>query len=727
MNQRYTFSFLMLTMIAGLLNAQIINVPADKTTIQAAIDSASTSDTVLVAEGTFYENINFKGKAITVASQFLIDGDTSHISNTVIDGSQPVNPDTASVVAMYSGEDTTSVLCGFTLRGGKGTKTTRDGYDALGGGGVIINNSGGAILNNIIEEIHLVQQEADIWTVGCGIYGYVNHNHTLIIRNNIIRNNTAKGPGAGGNGIFIAGGRIHIEGNSITNNSCQSDYYVALGGGIFYITGIAEGIIPEVTINNNIISHNILSSNTNNQDPISMGGGLYLGHVDKEVDLQIYNNLICNNSVDGRGGGFTVNDATSVVIFNNTIVNNTAEEGGNCLHLYFDTDLLFFNNIVWNDNDNGKDEIYLRPGENNILNAVFNNIISGWEGTGNINVDPGFVKDTFLLSEGSPCIGHGVDSIEIHDTWYYSASTDLSGNERPNPIDKLVDMGAFESPYEGFVHIPDTLFLADLIEEGVDTDEDGQISYAEAEAVTKLRLAVNHVACGGPCCGIRHYNNLIGIESFLNLDSLSIECTTVDSAVFNNTELKHLSCFMGISYIEISSCPALEYLRLNNIENKSLDLSGNKALKYLRMWKGAIRQLNISANSALEKITLSDMQDLHEICVWDSFSTDIVNMEIDTTGSPNAYFTTECTTGLSEYEQKKLNIYPNPTNNLLSIETDNSESLTIEIHSLNGKLFYRTKGEGPSFQIDLSSFQKGLYFITVSSRDYVRTEKIIKL
>ncbi|MFC2116642.1 T9SS type A sorting domain-containing protein [Bacteroidota bacterium] len=29
--------------------------------------------------------------------------------------------------------------------------------------------------------------------------------------------------------------------------------------------------------------------------------------------------------------------------------------------------------------------------------------------------------------------------------------------------------------------------------------------------------------------------------------------------------------------------------------------------------------------------------------------------------------------------------------------------------------------------MDLSSFQKGVYFITVRSRDYVRTEKIIKL
>jgi len=83
--------------------------------------------------------------------------------------------------------------------------------------------------------------------------------------------------------------------------------------------------------------------------------------------------------------------------------------------------------------------------------------------------------------------------------------------------------------------------------------------------------------------------------------------------------------------------------------------------------------------------------------------------------------------GVKENTNEGISIFPNPTNDLLTIETYNSDHYSIEITSMNGQVIYSTEMEGTSHQIDLSSFQKGVYFITIRSKDFVKTEKIIKL
>ena len=123
-------------------------VPQEYSTIQDAINACVDGDTVLISEGTYLENIRYKGKAIVVASLYLIDGDTTHIPLTIIDGSNPSHPDSGSVVFFIDGEDTTSVLCGLTITGGTGT------YDPLPlrvGGGINCWYSGAKIIHNIIE------------------------------------------------------------------------------------------------------------------------------------------------------------------------------------------------------------------------------------------------------------------------------------------------------------------------------------------------------------------------------------------------------------------------------------------------------------------------------------------------------------------------------------------------------------------------------------------------
>lgn len=55
-------------MVSQAFGQAIIHVPADAPTIQIAIEQAQPFDTIIVAPATYYEPIDFMGKAITVSS-----------------------------------------------------------------------------------------------------------------------------------------------------------------------------------------------------------------------------------------------------------------------------------------------------------------------------------------------------------------------------------------------------------------------------------------------------------------------------------------------------------------------------------------------------------------------------------------------------------------------------------------------------------------------------------
>jgi len=341
------------------------------------------------------------------------------------------------------------------------------------------------------------------------------------------------------------------------------------------------------------------------------------------------------------------------------------------------------------------------------------------------------------------------------------------------------------------VNIPDAYFRNALIEAGVDTNNDGEISYAEAETITNLNVRE------------RNISDLTGIEAFINLDSLECsnnQLTSLD--ISKNTNLIFLYCGLNqltsldiskntaiqelwcgdnpITNLDVSKNTALEWLYCNNSQLTSLDVSKNTALKCLYCHENQMTSLNVSDNTVLEflfcndnqlvnlnvsgcpalmnlycgsnqlstldisscytdfhtdlfklkggpiELDISDMPSLYEVCVWVlPFPPD--GFYMDTTGSPNVNFTTECSaTALNIYQENStINIYPNPSDDIINIEIENIKNATLEIYNLGGKLIFIKELHSKLEKIDVSDFPSGIYIVKIMQDMAVNVRKVV--
>ena len=252
-----------------------ITVPGSFNSIQSAINAASNGDTIIVSPGTYYENINFRGKNVVLTSWYYLNADINYIASTIINGSNPAFDDTASCVIFNSWEDSTAVLQGFTITGGTGTKW----LDIHGagifreGGGILVENSSPTIRHNLITGNCLTNMNGVISTGGGGIrFGDGNPE----ISNNVITSNQARY----GAGIVLNYTGCKIRNNLIVSNSGGADYY---GGSAIWINNNMPST-PKI-IENNTITNNF-SSHTNGT------GGILVWSA---ADVQMKNNIVYGN------------------------------------------------------------------------------------------------------------------------------------------------------------------------------------------------------------------------------------------------------------------------------------------------------------------------------------------------------------------------------------------------------------------------------------------------
>jgi poly(3-hydroxybutyrate) depolymerase len=362
-------------------------------------------------------------------------------------------------------------------------------------------------------------------------------------------------------------------------------------------------------------------------------------------------------------------------------------------------------------------------------------------------------------------------------SWPGAVGNETFDRPRNMDINAGVEIWNFLKRFErSSVYIPDTAFLYALIEEGVDTNGDNLISFEEAEAI----ISLNFNRGGGQNClnpdGIK---SLDGIEAFINLDTLKCSSNGIRSLdLSNNTALTYLDCSENpITNLDVSYCPLLEELYCEANKLTSLDLSNNPVLKVLNCWAGGdmhtcyqnqltsldvspcplleilncdmnqltslnvsnntaltslscgqnqLTSLDVSKNVALNRLEISEMPSLNEVCVWEiPFSS--TGVDVRSQGSPNVYFTTGCWTNIpgDNNEKSKIDIYPNPSDDIINIEIENPDNAIIEIYNVSSRLVFSKELNSKIEKIEVSGFPKGIYVVKVMYDKKVDIGKIV--
>lgn len=84
------------------------------------------------------------------------------------------------------------------------------------------------------------------------------------------------------------------------------------------------------------------------------------------------------------------------------------------------------------------------------------------------------------------------------------------------------------------------------------------------------------------------------------------------------------------------------------------------------------------------------------------------------------------TTSIEEQLENQFNIFPNPFNEVLTIQNNENSLITYHLSDIYGKIISSSTTQTSNFKLQTSNFKSGIYFLTITKDNERFTQKLIK-
>lgn len=297
-------------LMIGQATAATIHVPGDQPTIQAAVDAAGSGDTVLVAAGTYSENVLIESKSLAIISESGSGLTTANASSSY-----------ASVFRVTGTSAHRVSIQGFTVTG-----TNTNALLAVTCEGANVVLSGNLFISN---------REGAVW---------VKANASIIADSNAFFHNRSAGHASG----------INCQGFNTAQIS-RSVFFDNTGGDFFDEGGAAISLVDGVegTVRDCFFAENVTTKH---------GAGIALANVGT---VSVFDNTFDANSCPHLGAVIWTSDIDSLGFFNN-LLTNTIGVPSSAVHLDASINSLYNDyNDTWDNADVDYSGAY-GPGPNSI-------------------------------------------------------------------------------------------------------------------------------------------------------------------------------------------------------------------------------------------------------------------------------------------------------------------------------------------------------------------------